>query len=193
MLTELERSAFHEAGHAVAAYRGRECIRERVVTIVPNADHVGSFHARSTEILLRKVCPPNTPAYHAWLARTENEIVELLAGSVAEWRAQGRISVDASITTASTDPANDVNRVRELIDALGFDVQDYLPWMVQRTRCILQNRQTWSAVKEIAALLIQNRFVDGAQVVAICQARRVPVVPLSNPDPSTAVEPRNEA
>src|SRR5271167_4070534 len=87
---DINAVAYHEAGHAVFAWRHHTCIRERGITL--NADHTGATHVLPHNVLpgLAKVMRAEGPEiWGGWKWRAELTMAELLAGPLAEKRFRG--------------------------------------------------------------------------------------------------------
>jgi len=146
-------TAYHEAGHAVAArHEGRATKR---VTIVPEGDTLGvcSFYPlRETESF-------------AWDASTRNRIrierliISALGGCAAEARFVGRhnligahadwhFAADLSTSQAASDEEADA----------------YLNWLWERTRTIFRLDAWWDLTTGLAEALVEHRTMSATEV-----------------------------
>ena len=154
--TAEERTAYHEAGHAVAAYLMHR--RFKHITIVPEGDVLG----RVKFSLPNSFRPDHLDTDRRNEKRIETEIIIELAGLVSEgilagrrnWRG-ARGDLDSAVNLASYryfDP--------ELIGK-------YIEWLLVLTRHMIEAPRNWPMVQAVAKeLLAQKR-------VSYSQARRV--------------------
>jgi len=146
-------TAFHEAGHAVAAcHEGRGTKR---VTIVPEGDTLGlcSFYAlRETESF-------------AWDASTRNRIrierliISALGGCAAEARFVGRHNfIGAHVDWHF---AADLS---EFPTGSHKEAGAYLNWLWERTRTIFQVDGWWDITTGLAEALVEHRTMSATEV-----------------------------
>ena len=159
-LSSLERIAFHEAGHAVAAVLHRRGLRK--ATIVPDKESgtlgcvfTGRFGSRFK------------PDAHA--GRKERDLIEgdvtvSLAGPVAEALASGRWNhVGAS---------RDYHHAVDLLSYLcgGRELQAYVNLLSVRTEAMFVNVDVhWRAVEQLAEVLLREKTIGGRRARAIIQ------------------------
>lgn len=147
--TKLERTAYHEAGHAVAAYSLRRKIIE--VSIVPEPGLLG----RVTHTLLKDF-HPDYDTRLSTLRKGEKEITFSLAGIIAQKRLTGR----RDWTLGHID----------ITDALGIasnlmgddkEAQRYVNKLWHKTEKLIYAPPRWAAVKALAAELLRCRKMSG--------------------------------
>jgi hypothetical protein len=157
--SRLQRTAYHEAGHAVASY----ILHGRLISIsiVPDIkdNTLGHFQA-SVPTFHPDENAPNLAGYLTAKGRTlryqvETRIIILLAGPVAE-----KLFIDhANRKGASSDLSN----VASLLDYIGTcDEKEriaYLNWLWHRTRVTLISEPYWEAVQTLAKELIKRRHI----------------------------------
>lgn len=146
--SRLEGTAYHEAGHAVAAYlRNR---RFTSVSIVAERETLGQcvFGNKPGVIEL------DAESYRRTRDRIETLIIVALAGVLAECVLTGRHNwrgAHADLHDAS-DYASYVTGDEQELNA-------YLRWLWERTRNLLSARPHWAAVKALAAELLTSRRI----------------------------------
>jgi ATP-dependent Zn protease len=151
--TELECTAYHEAGHAVAALvQGREVSE---VTIVPDAkgDTLGHLRQDSLPALVLDQCDPGAPEQRAGV---EREILFCFAGPIAEEIFCGRKNHDGA--------SGDMTCALRLASFLCGNVDETAAYF---DRLLLQARDLvlshWPAVKRVADELLDRRTLTGPQ------------------------------
>jgi hypothetical protein len=146
--SRLQATAYHEAGHAVAAYlRNR---RFTSVSIVAEHETLGQcvFGNQPGVIEL------DAESYRRTRDRIETLIMVALAGVLAECQLTGRHNwrgAHADLHDA-TDYASYVTGDEQELNA-------YLRWLWERTRNLLSARPHWAAVKALAAELLASRRI----------------------------------
>lgn len=150
---QLEKTAYHEAGHAVVAYLlGRSV---RLVTIVPSEDGTLLGH-------VLYVPPRLKDEYQYWgspslkRAAFENIVRISLAGSIAEGRMAGR----QSHRQASSDYRYAVEVVSGLVGD-DRELSAYLNWLWISTENLLSVKPHWRAVEALAQKLLELRTIKG--------------------------------
>ena len=146
---KLERIAYHEAGHAVAAFLVRRAFR--YVTIKPGEDSLG-------HILFRKFSDSFRPDIeydeHKLRPPLEKVIITGLAGHAAESIYAGRNNWVGS----RKDFHNAVDYATYLIGE-PKELEAYMKWLLIHTRNKLCHPMHWGAVKALAEeLLKQDRI-----------------------------------
>jgi hypothetical protein len=120
-------------------------------------------------------------------ACVESELIILLAGPMAELRAQRRRVTETLVyTNSDSNPNRDLVRVKALREALSL-TSDHNFWqylLQEETKKLLRHRATWRAVERMKDLLVELRYLSGDQVEQICRNHRVPSVRLAA-DPAT--------
>ncbi len=157
-MTELYRAAYHEAGHAVAAFHYHRSIRGVTVdTEGSGGTFCAALHPRARGRF------PDA----AWRRLVEEEICICLAGPIAEGIAHGAAVESAEI---------DLKHVQRWMGELEVP-NAALVTFVARARAVLREPRTWNAVRTVARRLIQGRRISGADVDAIFRAHNVPREP----------------
>jgi hypothetical protein len=153
-MREIEATAYHEAGHAVAAFHlGRPISR---VTITPDGNVLGSvrhYPIRGKWLQPDVVIDTRTEKF------LEASITVLLAGPSAERKARGRWNH----TGASSD--------RERAGDLAFrlvgsekQLQRYWAWREQIASDLWENAYVWEQVQRLAAELLKRKTMSGRAV-----------------------------
>ena len=155
----LEATAFHEAGHAVAAWHAGLKIHR--ATIVPTPGKHGSVKHVSP---LRGIHLDYDGSDRARL-RAEADIVVCLAGPAAQRRHSPR-------SWRSWHGASDHERAADL--AMRFNGSDeatsaHLAWLAVVARD--QVDSLWDLVERIARELVERRTLSGPEIAACCAAR----------------------
>lgn len=146
----LERTAYHEAGHAVARYvlHGRL----RYVTIVPDPDEGSLGHCTGASLpSAMKVDVEHSSRYDRIL---EREITILLVGQAAEWRFTGRHNRSGS--------ENDLHRAIDCaLYLVGSDeeLDAYVNLMEVRAKGFVAQPDHWAAIEALAAALLQEERI----------------------------------
>jgi hypothetical protein len=166
----LDRTAYHEAGHAVIAYRFRNYIDERGVTVDLSKPGGGQTYLQA------EAYPFEGPAFRArggvswrnWTARAEREIMISIAGPLAELRYVHGKSPSGCLSPKSESA--DYSTARALFDCIFTD--DPTNWLWgnyhDRVRRMLRERRTWQAIGKLAKLLRDTGFASEDAVSDIC-------------------------
>ncbi len=152
-MTDRERAAFHESGHAVMAHRFHRA--PRVVRIAD--DGTGNTICRELNADARHRFSPER---YRQLAIEEVHVWS--AGAIAE-----------EIFAGTSDPSNarvDAERVRFWLHELGLGSGRTL---AGATRRMLTDPRTWRAVEALAARLLEHGSLTGNGVRQLCQALKV--------------------
>ncbi len=154
-------SAYHQAGHAVAALRFHFAVD--LVTIVPDADTGSLGMCRSAPGL-----PPGF-RLDAWLGDESRRILHewaivLLAGAAA-----ATIGVGVS---ANQDAETDFHNAVDLLDYVSGD-PDKTRWLVEeaskRTDALL--RASWPDIEGVAHALLERRSLTAMDVTTVLTSR----------------------
>ena len=150
MIGPEELTAFHEAGHALAAELYGE--RTTLVEIVGDADLSGS-----TETLRLPSDPDDDGVSRASRESIEGQLRCVLAGIVAEAMVSGR----AGWNEGSEDLDLAVRLAMKLVD----DCEQVVP-LLENIRIDLERvlRERWTAVEELANALMHRKQLSGAEV-----------------------------
>ena len=144
---KLTTVAYHEAGHAVAAFLMRR--RFKKVTIIPEGNALGSLAGCGWRSKLNPEYDDGARLRH----RIEADIIVSLAGPVAEAKLTSRF--------------NHIGACQDYHDAVGCalyvtdsknETEAYINWLLERTKNILSFIR-WDAVKELADELIKQREI----------------------------------
>lgn len=150
-------TAYHEAGHAVAAYFLRRVGKVRCVSIIPDSERetVGHTAHWSTPAFWRALNRGEWPDHAR--CRFEDEVVVLLAGGSAERRFAGR--ADHIGARSDYEKAADF-----AIAATGSKraANAFLRWLQVTTEDLVTLR--WPAIQAVAAALVEHKRLSGACV-----------------------------
>jgi len=163
--SQLERNAYHEAGHAVVAHAlGR---RFTGVTIVPDADAMG--RCRYAEA---RNFDPDLPDMYSGprIERVvEHQIMGYLAGPIAEGILTGEKS------WRKTGGNGDVPRAVDLAVYMKGTIEEteaYLDRLWAQTEELVGRRENWAAIEALAAELREQREVGEGRAREIIDERR---------------------
>jgi hypothetical protein len=189
MPPEAEYVAFHEAGHAVIAYRVREIIRDPGISIVPTEDLLGIAHIKGDDPWLIQCLRQHSGfpriALKAFRRKAERNALHLLGGPLAELRFLSGRSPSGiwGYTGASEDEAmftDDFQRYCALLNALtnGRDQGNglYSLRLNDRVRRMLREPRTWLTVRTLAGRLMNRGTVSADEVEAIFRSAGVPQI-----------------
>lgn len=150
--------AYHEAGHAVI---GRiNGIRLKSISIEPHELSLG--RVLSKNLLANK--SPDSVASFANRMRMEKEVQMILAGVVAERKFERNHSY-RKLNPHSAD--NDYQSAINLISYFcGSDAATgaYFRLLLEQTRLLVGDQDSWKAIKELAALLVTKKVVYAKEV-----------------------------
>jgi ATP-dependent Zn protease len=157
-LQGLRATAYHEAGHAVAAWHVH--LRFRRISIVPNGAEgtlgkVVLAGLRVTESDLYDMAPRTRDLF-------ERRIIVSLAGEEAERLVSGRISRHSG--------SRDREHVAELLFqmiASDEEASSYLKWLSARTRTLIRAEQNRPLLDALANALLERRTLTGTTVRAL--------------------------
>jgi hypothetical protein len=161
---KLQATAYHEAGHAVAAIH--HYVKLHKVTIVPTADGSASGHI-ITGTLHHFDPEPNTSAK----ARDEAErlMIMLLAGGVAESRFRGR--------------HNWVGAKRDMHTVTNMSLDFYLhpevnyayrQFVLERARAFVAEPTFWKEITDLAEALLKSKTLTGKEATSVILAVNAP-------------------
>jgi hypothetical protein len=154
--TEKECTAYHEAGHAVAAFELRRGVRQVTIEPDPERGTLGHVLQRSLLALCRDQSDPGAPRQRARVERAhvEREILCCFAGGIAEGHFRGR----RNHVGARTDRKCALELASRLCGDLN-ETRAYLRWLLLRTRNLVLSQ--WPGVKRVAAELLVHRTLTG--------------------------------
>ncbi len=155
MISPEKLTAYHEAGHALASQLYGQVLTR--VEIVGDREHSGS-----TETLRFPTDPDEGELSQATLEAVENQLLCVLAGTVAEAMVSGRDGWDE--TSGDLDLA--VRLAMKLVD----NCEDVLP-LFQDLREDLETvlRENWTSVEALAGELMDRKSLSGAEVRRILE------------------------
>lgn len=145
-------TAYHEAGHAVAAYELRRGFRR--ISIVEDEDSLGS-------VLYRKwgeKFDPNVTEPGRARKLIEKAIMTALAGAEAEHVHTKR----RNNAGGSSDSHSAVTLASYIIDDFEEELPAYIEWLRIRTRNILTTPANWRAVEFLAEALLEKEEMSAA-------------------------------
>jgi hypothetical protein len=151
-----ERTAYHEAGHAVAAYLRH--LRFTSVSIVPDRGTLGRCEFSEAPVVIDLSVPP-TPRTRA---RVETLIVVSLAGVIAECLLTGRHNWRG----AHAD-LRDAGRYAEALAGSDNEAGAYARWLWEHTRVLLSAPPCWLAVQRLAGALTEDGRVGERRARAL--------------------------
>lgn len=151
-LSRLEATAYHEAGHAVAAFFFG--FRIKSATVLAADDYLGRVDCQPKG---RLDLGSNTPAMRI---KAEKFIIVTLAGDISQRRFNPRSSRKWQ-TTSDRALAADL-----ALTMCGSEESStaYLAWLSIRARDIIHGR--WGTVEKVAHLLLDRRTVTGEELSA---------------------------
>ena len=138
--SDVEMTAYHEAGHAVVALTLGRTIHK--VSVLPNRERMGEC----------RFGKGNTRASADWI---EREILIALGGLAAEARHTG--------SYATTEATEDLRFVRRLARERKSErqVERYEQRMLDKVEYVLADEGNWKAVELIAAELLKHGTISG--------------------------------
>jgi hypothetical protein len=151
-LDRQERTAYHEAGHAVMAYLEQIAISH--ASIIENEESFG-------RVVLKSVVGPSFEFDLSWRNRKsiEKHCKVYLAGSIAERLARGR----ANWRGAHGDRSALANLI-QYVYAQEEVVKAYVDYLSALTASELKNERTWRAVTAVAKELLERGRLGGRTV-----------------------------
>ena len=159
--SQIERTAYHEAGHAVMAYIRKRRITS--VTIVPTDKALGQcFIAKwpETDELYFEVGDITDEDSQRGRTRRETLIMVFYAGVLAESVLIGRMGIREVMGAHS-----DLMYVNGLMSRMWIPNEEqaeyYLQWLWYRTKGLLELPQYWTAVVTLAEELLRLRKIGG--------------------------------
>lgn len=136
-----ELTAYHEAGHAVMALLVGRSVQK--VSIIPSQNRLGA-------VTMQKGRAKQVQD------KLEAEMLILLAGLAAEGRKSGQYNLQGA--------AQDLRHVEQLaLSRAGNPKQatKLIHKTLDKTQHMLSNKSTWTAVKAIAAELLEHESISG--------------------------------
>jgi ATP-dependent Zn protease len=148
---ELKCTAYHEAGHAVAACELDLPLRR--ISIVPNDDD-GSLGHCARPGLPRKF--ENADKSNKTRLRIEKEILLKLSGAIAEARFRGQDNLQGAV-----DDNCELELYAETVCSSSKEIRKFLAWLKERARNLLNSKRgiLWRAVRYIAKELVARQQI----------------------------------
>jgi Peptidase family M41 len=159
----LERTAYHEAGHAVVAMKLDR--RFHHVTIEPGDGSLGHvLHEKFS----RRFRPDIELGFRARETIDDHCLISM-AGMAADSRFIGRDTWDGG--------GQDTHQAIDLAARLGYDNQvlgHYIPFMRARVDGLMRSDRVWSQVQAVAAALLEQRTLTWDQAKEVYRAAMFP-------------------
>lgn len=155
----IERTAYHEAGHAVAAYLRH--LRFTSISIIPDRGTLGRCEFSESAVVI----DPESGDQLRARTRIETLIIVSLAGVISESLLTGRHNWRG----AHAD-LHDATRYASFVTGSAEELRAYERWLWEHTRMLLGARPSWLAVQQLAAALIEDRRVGERRARAIIRA-----------------------
>lgn len=155
----LEQTAYHEAGHAVAALALNRAIRE--LSIVPTENSLGHLKNTKAPDSFR----PDINVDNRTTTWIEREVLIGLAGPAAEARHVGRYNHLAA--------AGDHKMVANLAShhhGFGKVLTKYLDYMAARAEAFVAAPNHWVQIEDLAAALLIHQFMKPKAIREVCRA-----------------------
>jgi ATP-dependent Zn protease len=165
--SDLECTAYHEAGHAVAAIALPRGVKQ--VSIVPDEERGSLGHCRNSELpSLVRLEYEDSP----YLRRSvELECITFCAGGIAETKRRGRRN--------HTGARADMNNAFELASRLfGDEVgEKYLSYLHARAAQLLERPEHWAAVEYVARELLEHQTITGRHAKELFRQAELDLMP----------------
>ncbi len=159
MTTELELTAYHEAGHAVISHF--EGVTVRRASVIPDAETQGH--------VLKKIAARFQPDIDSSSCRARKYIEALIMSSLAGHIAEER---RAGVSISPDGAASDRETAADLAAYVNGSVKAaelYLAWLHERTVNKVDVR--WWAVEAVAQSLLAHSTLSGREVRSIIRTR----------------------
>lgn len=163
-LRRLEAAAYHEAGHALAAY----VVHRRItgVSIVPDEDTLGgcSFARDSRNF------DPEVDTSPRVRNLIEKRAITLWGGHIAETRFTGRNN-----WVGSEADRNRLTGILIYLCASKEETGAYMEWLRTRTKALIERH--WVGVEALASALVDKSRIGGrtaTQIIRVAVIRRTP-------------------
>ena len=164
----LERVAYHEAGHAVAAFEQGVPFEE--VTIIPEGGM--SRHLRRGDF--GRTFRPDARAGRG-REQIEADIIVTFAGPAAEAKFGGR----RNLVAARGDSASAAKLAAQVCTS-HEEVVAYVEWLTIRAVKLIAGRPQWKAVQAVAASLLENHEISAVDARKIIKGASGPPVDATN-------------
>ena len=145
---QLRETAYHEAGHAVAAYCCQ--IRFKEVTIIPDEDSLGKLVSSKRP----KSFQPDINQDTKTRLRIERETIVYFAGGIAERKLTGGKRLKGAHV--------DLSHAIDLLDRLTGGTREteaYGNWLFIRAEYLVMHPWNWTAIEALAAELMEHKRI----------------------------------
>jgi hypothetical protein len=161
-VTELESTAFHEAGHAAAAFHLGVAVKE--VSIVPDigAERLGHCAGYGYPDWFS----PDALIDDRSRALAEREIIVMFAGPAAEARARGRRD---HVGAGGDDYRYAIDLASRFCGSIE-ETTAYVAWLALRAQNLIHDPFVWFGVEALAAALLARRTLTGRKARAAYRA-----------------------
>lgn len=161
MISAIEKTAYHEAGHAMAFMVLKT--RFSKVSIVPDDESLG----RVTNDLPDSFFDEDLNA-NRQRSLYEKHILISLAGGLAEMKLTGVENTDGN----AVDNSSVVELASRVTDSVA-ETEAYILWLQERAKNMVDNPWNWIAVEALAAALLHSKTLSARKAREIMkQARR---------------------
>jgi hypothetical protein len=149
----LRYTAYHEAGHAVAAFRLNRSVRK--LSIIPDetTGNLGLTQNTATKV---------DEDSNRFAAFAERQIVILFAGGAAEAKHRGQNDHKG----ANQDYQSAVELALKVCGS-EEEAEKYLAWLKCCAKNMMANRELWQAVTALAEELLAKKEIKGAEAKRI--------------------------
>ena len=162
----LEATAYHEAGHAVAAWRLGVGFRKQALSIVPDGDSLG--HAKQSNPLFR--VDLEFDKSDRARRRAEKAAQISLAGGAAQRRFSARSYRHAHIKSDLHEAVHMLGYFAE-----GDELEAYLRLIEIRARHMFNRPFVWRCVQALAGALLARKKLSGREIKRIIEATVRPI------------------
>jgi hypothetical protein len=151
--SRLERTAYHEAGHAIACIKLKRPFKQ--VTIIPKDNSLGHLqpHDKPKSIQPEVETSGRT---RSWL---EREILITLAGLASENRFAGRHNWRGA--------GGDFRDAVDIATYLYFEprlIEKYLSFKIEEAKCFVAAERVWDEIVAVAAALLRRKTLSARDV-----------------------------
>jgi hypothetical protein len=158
-LKTLEATAYHEAGHAVAALQLRVGIGRRGVSLVPNEDWSGFVHT-----LKGFSGRPDIERTGQMRLGAENRTLVLFAGEAAQRRFR---PMSVRRHHAAYDRRHAIDLMNYFVGSTR-ELEAYLEWLHIRAESFVASPFNWKRIETVAAVLMARKHLTAGEVKEIC-------------------------
>jgi hypothetical protein len=156
-------TAFHEAGHAVAAIRLGRRVKRLDISGDLGEDTLGEFEQYRQG---RRISSDGDPTPAEW-----REVIERIQICFAGPEAERRVRGKRNLPGAGSDHERIIALALLLLPSPGEELHAFCNWLEIRTRAIFDDPYVWKGVEAVAAALLEQEKLGGNQVHEIyCDA-----------------------